>query len=201
MNDPLSFASLRNSYFALRHGESIANVEGIIVSKPQSGCLPKYGLSEKGRLQVAETARLWGPVLSTDLLIYSSDFSRARETAEIIGREINAEILERIELRERFFGQLEGKSSQSYDVIWTQDAIDPTHSNFNVESVFQVQTRTTRLIAELEQKHSEKKILLVSHGDTLQILEAIFLDLNPAEHRSIPLLQNAEIRLLNTIID
>ena len=35
----------------MRHGESEANVAGVIVSDPEQGC-HGYGLTEKGRLQV-----------------------------------------------------------------------------------------------------------------------------------------------------
>ena len=51
----LDATSLKNKYYAFRHGESQANVEGIIVSDPSIGTA-KYGLSEKGRGQVEESA-------------------------------------------------------------------------------------------------------------------------------------------------
>ena len=56
--------------------------------------------------------------------------------------------------------------------------------------------RTTALIAELERRHSGRDVLLVSHGDTLQILEAGFLRIDPARHRTVPHLETAEIREL-----
>ena len=56
--------------------------------------------------------------------------------------------------------------------------------------------RTTALIADLERRYSGRHILLVSHGDTLQILQAGFLRLSPASHRRLPALQTAEIRQL-----
>jgi broad specificity phosphatase PhoE len=38
--------------------------------------------------------------------------------------------------------------------------------------------------------------VLVSHGDTLQILQAAFLRMSPTRHRSLPGLETAEIRRL-----
>jgi broad specificity phosphatase PhoE len=56
--------------------------------------------------------------------------------------------------------------------------------------------RVTALIADLERRYSGRDILLVSHGDTLQILQAGFLRMDPARHRSVPHLATAEIRPL-----
>ena len=56
--------------------------------------------------------------------------------------------------------------------------------------------RTTALIADLEQRYSGRDILLVSHGDTLQILQAGFLRVDPSGHRRLPHLDTAEIREL-----
>ena len=41
-----------------------------------------------------------------------------------------------------------------------------------------------------------RDILLVSHGDTLQILEAGFLRMDPSAHRQLPHLDTAQIREL-----
>lgn len=54
----------------------------------------------------------------------------------------------------------------------------------------------TAFIMDLERRHSGRDILLVSHGDTLQILRAGFLRMSPSQHRSLPELKTAEIRQL-----
>jgi broad specificity phosphatase PhoE len=56
--------------------------------------------------------------------------------------------------------------------------------------------RVTALVADLERRHAGRDILLVSHGDTLQILEAGFLRLDPSRHRRLSPLATAEIREL-----
>ena len=40
-----------NIYFLLRHGRSLANEAGIVVSLLQNGLKPEYGLTETGRQQ------------------------------------------------------------------------------------------------------------------------------------------------------
>jgi glucosyl-3-phosphoglycerate phosphatase len=56
--------------------------------------------------------------------------------------------------------------------------------------------RATAFVVELERRYSGRDILLVSHGDTLQILQAGFLRIDPSRHRSLPDLATAEIRWL-----
>lgn len=46
---------LQNDYFLLRHGLSLANAAGIIVSRLDHGTLELYGLNDEGKLQ-AEAA-------------------------------------------------------------------------------------------------------------------------------------------------
>ena len=55
------------------------------------------------------------------------------------------------------------------------------------------------LVAELEQRFSGRDILLVSHGDTLQILQAGFRGMSPARHRGLPHLDTAEIRRIDMV--
>ena len=54
MNHLKSLNKLNNQYFALRHGESIANQKGLIVSSPENG-IKGYGLSETGQTQINES--------------------------------------------------------------------------------------------------------------------------------------------------
>lgn len=193
--------TLRNQYFALRHGESLANVAGIIVSDPRRGALPQFGLSDRGRAQVAESVRPWRPALRGKLLICTSPFSRTRETAAIANEALGGEVHEFSELRERFFGELEGTSTLGYKVIWTRDALTPTHHQSGVESVIEVRTRLVYLITEFEERYADRQIVLVSHGDPLQILQTVFDGLDPSEHRAVPPLQTAELRPLNPRAD
>ena len=57
--------------------------------------------------------------------------------------------------------------------------------------------RTLILISKLEKKHKNKKILLVSHGDVLQILHTHVSGKPVGHHRLIPHLETAEIRELS----
>ncbi len=65
-----------------------------------------------------------------------------------------------------------------------------------MEPTAAVLDRATGLVADLERRYVGRDILLVSHGDTLQILQAGFLRMDPAAHRRLPPLGIAEIRAL-----
>lgn len=102
-------------------------------------------------------------------------------------------------LRERFFGVFEGAcpSDDIYDQIWALDKTEePDSTHFNAESIQSVVTRTTELILELEQIWQNKIIILVSHGDITQIVQAVFASIDPRFHRSLPHMDNCDVREL-----
>ncbi|KAI8918638.1 histidine phosphatase superfamily [Powellomyces hirtus] len=77
---------LAHRAFILRHGESVANVRNLIVSSVQDGCGGGYGLTPVGREQAEAAAHYLSTHLlpTTPLKIYTSDFTRALETAHIV---------------------------------------------------------------------------------------------------------------------
>lgn len=196
---------LRNYWYALRHGQSLANVAERVVSQPANGC-DDYGLSEQGKIQVQQTFALLqcppepAAVRQPDAetLIFASDFKRARQTARLAHDLLAARqpLTTAIELRERDFGTFELGSAQAYQRVWDADRQDAGHSQWGVESVAAVASRTASLVRELEQQYAGEVLMLVSHGDPLQILQCVFSGRPLQQHRSLPPLQTAELRLL-----
>jgi broad specificity phosphatase PhoE len=186
---------LANTFSVMRHGQSQANVAGIIVSRIENDRLGDYGLSAAGREQALAAAT--SCKLPADTVICSSDFARARQTAEIVRAHLGADDVEVAEaLRERCFGQWDGLSTDHYARVWAADEAGSGQAD-GVESVQAVLDRTTALVADLERRYRGRHVLLVSHGDSLQILQAGFLRMDPAAHRRLPGLQTAEIRRLH----
>ena len=195
MNHLSGVERLANRLSVMRHGQSNANVAGLIVSRIEHDRRGDYGLSELGRKQALAAALDCG--LPGDTVICSSDFSRARQTAQIVAAHLGAvEVANAQALRERCFGDWEGSPTESYERVWAADETDPDHADGNVEPVAAVLDRTSALVVELERRYSGRDILLVSHGDPLQILQAGFLRIDPSRHRSLPALATAEIRPL-----
>ncbi|MDQ0736420.1 histidine phosphatase family protein [Arthrobacter agilis] len=183
----------RNCYVAMRHGESFANVRGIIASSIEADAEHTAGLTERGRRQVLAAAESSG--LGADALLVCSDFVRARQSADILAGVLGsgAPTIDP-RLRERHFGGFDGTGVENYARVWAADLRgEPTPG---VESVERVRARVRDLLTEIEALHAGQVVVLVAHGDTLQILETIFAGIPPTEHRSLEPLLNAEIRRL-----
>ncbi len=196
MNHLLRHDTLRNRFFAMRHGESEANARDLIVSAPAAG-VADYGLSERGREQAA--AALAGcPLAGADTLIVSSDFKRALETAHIVHALLGCRspVVPRQTLRERFFGEWEKTSARNYERVWQADRRDADHAEHGVEPANAVMDRATRTVTELDAAHAGRTVLLVAHGDVLQILQCAFHALPATRHRDVAHLATAEIREL-----
>jgi probable phosphoglycerate mutase len=195
MNQLSGVARLANRYRVMRHGQSKANEAGVIVSRVESDRCGDWGLSELGRRQALAAAE--GSGLSAETVICSSDFSRARQTAEIVRARLGAPaVIVTGALRERCFGDLDGTPATNYARVWAADEAGASSTDSGIEPAAAVLDRAAALIADLERRYAGRDILLVSHGDTLQILQAGFLRLDPARHRSVPHLETAEIREL-----
>lgn len=183
-----------NYYYILRHGNSIANQEGLIVSDYDIGTCG-YGLSKKGEEQILRSI---GKLSERNYIIISSPFFRTKESAQIVAKVLDINnILYHDGLRERFFGKFDMSCSNNYTKVWSEDLKDPTHEKWNVESVVDVLKRASDVVLELERKYKNRHIILVSHGDIGQILECGFRDISPEFHRSIVPLEQGEFRVLN----
>eukprot|EP01063_Lacrimia_lanifica_P005103 TRINITY_DN12922_c0_g1_i3.p1 TRINITY_DN12922_c0_g1~~TRINITY_DN12922_c0_g1_i3.p1 ORF type:complete len:206 (+),score=59.76 TRINITY_DN12922_c0_g1_i3:78-695(+) len=190
-------AVFNNTYLLMRHGQSKANVAGKIVSAPEVGCT-EYGLTEVGQGQArAAAARLLGEGGERVGRVVTSDFTRARETALIAAEVLGAPApAEDVRLRERYFGDLDLGAHDQYAKVWERDAASCTHTEFNVESTASVRRRALGLIADLEGSCTGTVIILVAHGDTLQILSTAFHGLRPGRHRELPHHETGDIKLL-----
>jgi len=191
---------LHNRYFIIRHGHSKANEAAIVLSHPEHGKLEEFTLTGKGEQQVFDsvTAAKAKGLLDSNAIIISSPFSRCKRTAEIAKEVlgIRDEIIFDERLRERWFGVWERTDNTAYDKVWAEDVKDPHHKVGGVESAHGVQQRTAELIHDLEARYQGKVIILVSHGDALQIMQTAFQKKSPAVHRSLQHLETAEVREL-----
>ncbi|OMH32058.1 histidine phosphatase family protein [Motiliproteus sp. MSK22-1] len=187
-------AVFTNSYYLMRHGQSEANVAGKIVSDPAIGC-QHFGLTEQGRQQVVNAIKNYNadPIS----IIISSDFLRTRQTAQLAAEILSLPFpLLEVALRERFFGNWDGQSDKNYELIWQQDRQGAPQSVNGVEPTEQVLGRGLKLLHKLENSYCGETLLLVSHGDMLQILQTAFAGKKANQHRSLCHHQTAEIKPL-----
>ena len=190
---PKPLPELKNSYYLLRHGQSTANVAGIISSARSLAGSTKHGLTALGREQGRSSALPLLELIEKDgnldknVFFYSSPFARAKQTAEAcldglysdecvekIGN-LKLTVKEDIQIvdgfMERYFGRLDGEALMTYAYVWPVDMFDPTHTGFEVESVSEVATRVGEAIMKMEEDHDDDVIVISSHADTLQITQ------------------------------
>lgn len=224
--------SLRNRYFALRHGQSESNVEGVISSDPAVGTV-RHQLTTEGRLQARRAAtRLLDVVGREDLdslVFVSSDFTRAKQTAEealtavqaiveyemavckgdpsrpdaaceLLAAPLSLGVVLTPLLRERWFGSLDTLPLKNYNKIWPRDLVSAQHTYCDVESVEAVTARIRQLVVELEETYEGKAIVLASHADTLQISQCYIAGADPRTF-SMYRFRNGEVRELQRTPD
>eukprot|EP01018_Ginkgo_biloba_P039506 Gb_29002 [translate_table: standard] len=177
--------ALRNKYWVLRHGRSIPNEKGLIVSSLTNGVVPEYGLATEGILQAKVAGELFLKEMEIEgiplekVRIFISPFSRTRQTAEAVASVLNLpfdspqlKVME--ELRERYFGPLlELQSHSHYSEIWALDEMDPFTPPKGGESVADVVSRLATIVPMIESECEGCGIIIVGHGDPLQILQTI----------------------------
>jgi broad specificity phosphatase PhoE len=154
----------------VRHGETEANRTGCFAESEE---IP---LTEEGRRQARDAARR----LAAGALphrLFSSAFARARETGQIIARELRLEmeILEGI--HERDFGSLKG---HPYHRMGEMMAADPSCDLTRIwlwkpeggESLDEVRLRAVAVLEDVRRRHADQDVVLVCHGAVIQALTA-----------------------------
>ncbi|MFC3285433.1 histidine phosphatase family protein [Litchfieldella rifensis] len=177
----------------MRHGHSQANEAGLIVSDPARG-VEGFGLSARGEAQLAAVTSDWRWPVPTRVL--HSDFLRTTQTAARIADHFGLIMQVEQRLRERFFGEFDTQADTHYPDVWALDAEDAGHQCRGVESVVAVARRMQAVISALEAQYSGETVLLVSHGDPLQILLTAVAGKPLQRHRDHPSLAPASITVL-----
>ena len=134
----------------VRHGETDWNADGRLQGQTDRP------LSDFGRRQARKLAEeLEGEQLDA---IYSSDLSRARETAEIVGQRLGLPVEIDADLREKDWGTWEGLTAVERDRV-----------EFVGESTQAHQERTLRGLRRISEHHpGEKRVLVVTHGGSMR---------------------------------
>jgi len=105
---------------------------------------------------------------------YMSPMTRTVETAFIlIGDRV--ETIPDNRLKERFMGELEGKSREMYNVYKFWD-YDLNKSDFDVEPIQDVFKRCIDFFDYIKKKHKDQSILVVTHGSPYRALRHLLLN-------------------------
>ncbi|MEI6296956.1 MAG: class I tRNA ligase family protein [bacterium] len=159
-----------NVYFAMRHGEAESNISGVLSSEKFQ---KNNHLTEKGRKMVENTA-LKLKEEGIDLIV-SSDYTRTKETSEIVAESVGIKLENIIfdkRLREIQVGDLDGLKIHEYRNHFSSIGEMFLKKAPNGENHTDTKRRVTEVLFDLDSKFKGKKILIVSHGDPLWVLIA-----------------------------
>lgn len=153
---------------AIRHGETTWNQDRRLQGQLD---IP---LNERGHWQAARAAA----VLRAEPIaaVYSSDLARAHQTAGAIAAALGLEVRSHTGLRERHFGDFQGKT-------WTELEVDEPEAarawrtrvpdfapRGGGETLLQLRERIAAAFDEIAARHRGKQIVVVAHGGVLDMV-------------------------------
>jgi len=154
---------------AIRHGETAWNASTRIQGHTD---IP---LNEHGQRQAQLLAQALAQADKIDT-IYSSDLQRAFATAQAMALQTGASLVTHVGLRERAFGDFEGRSFAQIELelpaqaqLWRTRAPDWTPPGGG-ESLSVMQQRVMATVNALAQQHPGQQIAVVAHGGVLDLL-------------------------------
>ncbi len=161
----------------IQHTQSVHHTNGMI------GSWTDWDLTNLGKEQANNIGIKLKEELSKDsvYVMYSSDLKRAKQTAEIVAKHLNLEPIINEALRERNLGSAVGKSVQwlrENQTAWEKTIDDRCIPD--VESRRETWNRLEPFYNDIMSSDDEN-IIIVSHGDTLSIFNAMWLGLKPED--------------------
>ena len=166
-----AYASGRNTFFLLRHGEAENNVSQTLASEREG---EKYGLTELGKQQAAgaveqlKTALANAGKTASDIRLVVSPIRRTQETAAIIQSALGLtveQVVTDARLREIELASFDGKGYGEYEA--TREAGGAA----DVEQPGAIVRRVQECVAELNSRAAGVVYVLVTHGDPIWLLE------------------------------
>jgi broad specificity phosphatase PhoE len=172
----------------VRHGETDWNRDGRWQGHSDTH------LNDAGREQARQVAADLGHVD----VIYASDLTRARETAEIIAADLGLDVRTDARLRERSFGAWEGLSmpeieEQFGDALARWRLGDGPGAD-DAEPFEAFAERVREFVEEVLARHPDEAVLVVSHGGSIRVIHALASGLDYVrDHRAIPGVPNCAV--------
>ena len=161
----------------LRHGQAENNTKKIL-----AGRSPGVNLTETGIQQAEQTGKMLE--LLNVSKIYSSPIDRALQTAEIVGKHCDLEIIPDQRLIELDMGKF---TKMPYDEIFAKhgnvflkfyEGNDEVSEN-GVETFATVQKRVFDMVDFVVKNHKNENVVLVTHMDPIKAMIGRVLNLKP----------------------
>ena len=161
----------------LRHGQAENNIKKIL-----AGRSPGVNLTETGIEQAEQSGRMLKKLNIS--AIYSSSIDRAKQTADIVGKHCDLEVVIDDRLIELDMGKF---TKMPYDEIFARhgnvflkfyEGSEEVSKN-GVETFSQVQKRIFEMVDFVIDKHKNENIVLVTHMDPIKAMIGKTLSLKP----------------------
>ena len=159
--------------YTVQHTESEHHTNGMV------GSWTDWSLTELGKQQADKIAvKLKQELDGKEVVLYTSDLKRAKQTADSIATQFKVTPIEKKELRERNLGKCCGKSVQ-----WLRENLECDEKTIDDRLFSDAESRRdewNRLKPFFDQVMDEESenIIIVSHGDLLSVFNAMFLGLD-----------------------
>jgi len=154
-------------------------------------------LSDAGRAQAAAVAARLAS--SGFAALYSSDLSRALDTARAVSQASGKPVVADARLRERVFGIFEGLTRDEIAARYPAELArfftrDPDYVVPGGESMRAFHDRCLGCLVELAHRHSGEDVVVVTHGLVLDAIYRAAHGLAPEAERPVPLI-NASLNV------
>ena len=162
----------------MKHIITVQHTQSVHHTNEMVGSWTDWDLTDLGKVQADRIGKkLCDELENKTVVMYSSDLKRARQTAQEIAKYLKVEPIFRKELRERNLGKCCGKSVQ-----WLRENIECEEKTVDDRLFSDAESRRdawNRLYPFFEEvmASEEENIIIVSHGDLLSILNAMYLGL------------------------
>ncbi len=127
-------------------------------------------LNETGKEQAKKVAQFLKKKQTALAALYSSDLQRAHQTAHAISELFALEIILAADLREGYFGKLEGLTKQEQQDLYGPLNLDFLPEKFGAELRDKVVERAINYLRFITQKHKSQHVAIVTHGWLLHTL-------------------------------
>ncbi|MBI2024835.1 MAG: class I tRNA ligase family protein [Candidatus Harrisonbacteria bacterium] len=158
----------KNRFFIARHSEAEHNISGTLANGSESGNNASK-LTEKGVKQAESMAKEFTKKKID--VIYHSPLARTKEVAQIIAKATGAETIADKRLTEVNGGSFNNRSVGEFGAFFKSKMERFSKTPPGGENYSDIKKRMLEAIRDINQKHNEKNILIVSHGDPLFVLE------------------------------
>lgn len=183
-----------NQYLVLRHGESECFKKGILSYKNKGAGCPLTKESRKDIEKIAQKLKK-----EKIDLIFSSDFLRTKQTAGIVSKELGIKLKYDKRLREVNVGIFDGRNIKEYSNFLKKQTERFTVRPEKGENWNDVKERVNNFLKDIDGKYKNKKILIISHGGPILMMESIVNGFNKEEiikHWKTKLINVGELRKL-----